>query len=671
MKKVLLSIMALLGFVAFATAQSTGTPEQPLTVDEFLELGVPGAAVPNTIVTGYIVGYVPGMSLSEAVFGIEGEVSKTNILLAGASAEDDVEFCIPVQLPAGDVRNSINLADNPSNLGRKVTLCGSREKYFGVNGLKSVSSFAWEGGSIVPPVIEPSVLTSLNESFASIPSTWTNLAVEGDKTFYATSFSDVTYAAMTGYKGTAPFDAWLISPAVDLDKCADKTLSFKTQVNGYGSTKTEFKVFVLNSNDPKTATLAELPATFATAPESGYSSWVESGSIDLSALAGEIYIGFNYTATEDTNYSTWCVTDVRLNSAGTPVTPGDNGSAEAPLSVNEFLEMGIPASAVANTYVEGYIVGYIPGMSLSEAIFGPAAADAQKTNLMIAASASETNIDNCIPVQLPTGDIRAALNLVDNPDNLGRKVTLGGSREKYFGANGLKSVSYYRFDGDPLPPASDAIYRGLVSNADDFTFDQGTLPEGLSYVWTWDNTYGLKASSFYNSTAYVVDAWAISPVIDLTDYTKVTVSLSQAANFFKGEFETLTAFAVREAGSTEWTRVDLPTVPETDSWSFIESGEASLAEFEGKKIEFGFNYTCNGGTCGTWEIKELTVKGDKTGSVASVIDSMSVRVNGRDIIAPEGARVFRANGMTAGTTGLDAGIYIVRVGDRAVKVVVR
>ena len=118
---------------------------------------------------------------------------------------------------------------------------------------------------------------------------------------------------MTGYKGTAPFDQWLVTPPVDMSKVTNKTLSFDTQVNGYGSTTTVFEVYVLTSSEVATA---------ATAPASGYSEWVASGDLDLSAFSGTIYIGFRYYATADANFATWCVDNVKLNAG--------NGGGDTP-----------------------------------------------------------------------------------------------------------------------------------------------------------------------------------------------------------------------------------------------------------------------------------------------------------------------------------------------------
>ncbi len=183
------------------------------------------------------------------------------------------------------------------------------------------------GGGDTPVDPTPSdAVTSLNETFPgkAIPAGWTNLKVAGDKAWYATEFNSQPYAACTGYKGTTPpYDAWLISPAIDLSKVADKKLAFDTQVNGYGSTTTVFEVYVMTSADPAKGTKTKLNPALPTAPASGYSGWVNSGSLDLSSFSGTVYIGFRYYATSDAQYATWCVTNVKLNAGGgdTPVDP--------------------------------------------------------------------------------------------------------------------------------------------------------------------------------------------------------------------------------------------------------------------------------------------------------------------------------------------------------------
>ncbi len=287
-----------------------GTEAKPYTVAQ-VQGGVSGSDV---WVSGYIVGYVPGMVFDEGVLGASGAVA-TNLLVADAADASAVTECIPVQLPAGDVRTALNLQNNPGNLGKGVLLRGSLEKYFQQNGLKSVTEYKLEGGSTpVEPDQPVQPLDGINENFdasSSIPAGWTQVQVAGNKSWYIPTFNGNNYAAMTGYKGTAPFDQYLVTPPVDVAKLADKTLSFDTEVNGYGSTTSVFEVYVMNAATPEAASIkTKLEPAIATAPASGYSDWKASGALDLSGFSGTIYIAFRYYATQDANYATWCVDNV-------------------------------------------------------------------------------------------------------------------------------------------------------------------------------------------------------------------------------------------------------------------------------------------------------------------------------------------------------------------------
>ncbi|MDE6637967.1 MAG: hypothetical protein K2K32_07010, partial [Muribaculaceae bacterium] len=97
MKKTLLALCAVLG-LGSAYAQDPGSKENPLTVDAFIELGTPEAAVPDTYVKGYIVGFVDGANISEGAHFSNEKASASNLLLASSSKEDDAAYCIPVQL---------------------------------------------------------------------------------------------------------------------------------------------------------------------------------------------------------------------------------------------------------------------------------------------------------------------------------------------------------------------------------------------------------------------------------------------------------------------------------------------------------------------------------------------------------------------------------------------
>ena len=113
-------------------------------------------------------------------------------------------------------------------------------------------------------------------------------------------------------------------------------------------------------------------------------------------------------------------------------------------SVAELIEAHNSGNNIANgATVVGYIVGCVDGTALSNAVFGNDVTT--KTNILLADDPYETNVENCIPVQLPSGSVRTELNLADNSDNYQKKVILTGKVVAYFSVAGLKETSAYEF----------------------------------------------------------------------------------------------------------------------------------------------------------------------------------------------------------------------------------
>lgn len=317
-----------------------GSEAKPYNVDQVVKLNPQStteAVATGVYVTGYIVGSMPtggsSTTLSGTIFGLD-QAATTNFVIATSADVTDYNQCIGVQLGTA-IRDALSLAKVPGNLGKKVTLKGDVMKYCGGPGLKNVTNYVLGEGGETPSTPAGDAVTSLNEKFtgAAIPTTWSQAQVAGNKAWYGKTFGESSYAAMSGYNGVGPFDQWLISPAIDMSKVSDKKLSFDTQVNGYGSTTTKLEVYVMTAADPAKSTNTKLNATLAEAPASGYSSWTNSGSIDLSAYKGVIYIGWRYTAQVEANTATWCVTNVALNAAGGTTggdTPGTPVTGNAP-----------------------------------------------------------------------------------------------------------------------------------------------------------------------------------------------------------------------------------------------------------------------------------------------------------------------------------------------------
>lgn len=112
-----------------------GTYGDVLSVQEAISM----AGEENVRVCGYIVG--GDLTSSSASFKRPFS-SRTNIVLGPRSSTSDKASCLSVQLPSGELREALNLVDNPELLGRKVSLTGDIvEAYYGIPGIKNISEY--------------------------------------------------------------------------------------------------------------------------------------------------------------------------------------------------------------------------------------------------------------------------------------------------------------------------------------------------------------------------------------------------------------------------------------------------------------------------------------------------------------------------------------------------
>lgn len=91
----------------------------------------------------WVSGYIVGGDLTSSSASFEAPFSsRTNILLGSRSSVSDRSSCLSVSLQSGDIRDGLNLVDNPFLLGRKVCLKGDIvEAYYGLPGLKNLTDF--------------------------------------------------------------------------------------------------------------------------------------------------------------------------------------------------------------------------------------------------------------------------------------------------------------------------------------------------------------------------------------------------------------------------------------------------------------------------------------------------------------------------------------------------
>jgi len=162
--------------------------------------------------------------------------------------------------------------------------------------------------------------------------------------------------------------------------------------------------------------------------------------------------------------------ETRFNVSGGGGTGDGSGTKEDPYNV---------AGAIANNtgvkqWVQGYIVGAVEYVDGTGNVFHfDSPFGSVNTNVMIADNANETNSSNVLVVQLPSGVVRTALNLVDNAGNHEKQVMVRGNLLDYFGQPGMKETIGCIIDGNEIGETTDVeaiLYEDLR-----FFFNFGTL----------------------------------------------------------------------------------------------------------------------------------------------------------------------------------------------------
>ena len=390
-----------------------GSSANPYSAKQILD----GTKGTDVWVTGYIVGWIDtssgNLTFNEetATFTAPATLN-SNMLIAASPDEKNFENCIPVQL-SGDVRNALNLKDNPGNLGKALTIHGLLQKYFGMAGVKEADQYKLDGAGGGDTPVNPPV-------------------GDGDGT-KEKPYSVSQTVALNNPGTVAWVEGYIVGSA------ADKTADSFTTATGAGASNTNFFIAATPGETDYTKCVAvQLPAAMRDALSLQKNPGNRGKILTISGNL-EKYFGMPGVKSP---------TEYTIDGAGTgggdtptpPIVGGGDGSENNPYDVTTAIFLNNPGTTA---WVKGYIVGTAPGKSADT--FTTATGEAaSNTNLFIAATPGETDYTKCLPVQLPTG-LRDDLSLQKNPGNLGKELWISGNLEKYFGMPGLKSPTVWKF----------------------------------------------------------------------------------------------------------------------------------------------------------------------------------------------------------------------------------
>lgn len=164
---------------------------------------------------------------------------------------------------------------------------------------------------------------------------------------------------------------------------------------------------------------------------------------------------------------------------------------------------------------------------------------------------------------------------------------------------------------DPTP-AGGLSYDFKANGQSGWNIVDTNLPSGLTYIWSYDDRYGMKASAYANNTNYASESWLISPALDLSSLSTATLKISHAGNYFGGAVSddcsvmVSTNYSSGNPSSATWTKLNVSAWP--TSWTFVNA-TASLASVAGKSnVRIAFKYTSPASKAGTWEISTASIQ---------------------------------------------------------------
>ena len=205
-----------------------------------------------------------------------------------------------------------------------------------------------------------------------------------------------------------------------------------------------------------------------------------------------------------------------------------------------------------------------------------------------------------------------------------QNIIFGVGEKAVYGTDGATKAGQFCFSsvtaytaadlesGGETPDEDITLYSETFgTNQGAFTIDDKVLPEGTTYIWKFDSRNGMKASAYVNKTNYASESWLVSPKFDCTNATALTLSFSEAANFFTSaeNVSAYTSVKVKEVGTDTWTDLTLSARASGTNWTFADGITADLSAYVGKKMQIAFVYTSTAELAGTWEVKNFELKG--------------------------------------------------------------
>jgi hypothetical protein len=458
---------------------------------------------------------------------------------------------------------------------------------------------------------------------------WTIVSVVGDQEWSRDNtfgIDNTPCALMTGYANSTSNENedWLISPQLDLSDFENEKLEFFS-ATGYTGPALELKVSTdyNGSGNPNDFTWTDLSDQVSWPTGSTFFVWTNSGTIDISGFGnGNLYIAFVYFSTEE-NSSTWEIDDVRVYGEGEITIDPE------PTDYPEGFEAAATGSSIKLTWTDA--TGEVP-----------------PDGYLIRAS----DQDN---IELPQDGIP-----VENDPDLGDgsgAMNISQGLQEYTFTNLQQQTTYYfkifpytnsgefiDFKTDGTTPSATA-QTGTVEIIDILytTFDEGWeewARHNLIGAEEWErvDNFGVEDTpcarmSGFNNGAQENEDWLISPAMNLSEYTNISLSFYSAQGYTGPDMEVKISTNYDGQGDPgqgnfDWTDLSDQAVwaPEEPFWTWTNSGQINITGFAESSVYVAFVYYSTSSAAATWEIDNVHVKGEEGSNINEFANNIQVSI---------------------------------------------
>lgn len=514
------------------------------------------------------------------------------------------------------------------------------------------------GGPVDPVDVVDEDFQSLEEYDEITLEGWTDLIVAGDRNWIAQDFDGGIYAQASGYNsGLSEMETWMITPPVT--NISEKVLSFKS-AKAYWAHSENTPLTVLISTDFvgdnfETATWTELSVNIATESSADH-AWVESGEVDLSDFSGNGAIAFKYVGS-DSESTSFRIDDVLIDVPGGG--GGGGGTVDPVAEINEDFESleeydeitmegwtDLIVTGNRNWIAQDYngiyaqASGYNSGLdemetwmitppvtniedktlSFKSAIAYWAHGSGHPGTVLISTDFVGDNFETATWTELN-------VTLAQESDGDHTWVESGEYDLSAFSGNAAIAFRYIgsatestSFRIDDIVVTDGTGGGGGGSNATySETFDSSLgsfsgINVSGDQVWehaTYDD--GCAKMSGYDGSSFANEDWLISPAYDLTDNTNTVLNVKQAAGYINDDWSQIAILISTDYNGTDpnaasWTEVTAPNMPSGNDFTFVESGDIDLSNWDGETIYVAFKYISSDDSSSTWEISSVEIK---------------------------------------------------------------